>query len=147
MKYPSLLWLGSTLLLCACFGMTCDNSSTRHAGNSPTESLQSPVPNVLPEQAINLELDGPEVLLVLDPNGVICWEKVDLDAFTNATLLHWLYRQHDVLTTSDSDTTGEPVQASQGSTGSLCQSRSGVQSVTFRSFRKSESMQTQKQLQ
>lgn len=64
------------------------------------------------EASLELADEGPDVLLVLDPNGALCWEEVDLDVFTNATLLHWLYQQHDVLTTSDHDSMGEPVQVS-----------------------------------
>ena len=74
------------------------------------EACQGPAADVVSTK-VHLELDSPEVLLVLDPNGVICWEEVDLDAFTNATLLHWLYQQNDVLTLSTRDSTGLPVQA------------------------------------
>ena len=98
--------------------MTCDGGLISTPTGSPLNGLQSHVPDVLSEQAVDtvtelnlgLEDESPGVLLVLDPNGVICWEEVEMNAFTNATLLHWLYQQHDVLTMSDRDSTGETVQ-------------------------------------
>lgn len=45
--------------------------------------------------------NGKDVLLVLDPNGMHCWEDVDIDHFTNRTLLTWLHRQVDALTVGE----------------------------------------------
>lgn len=38
------------------------------------------------------------VVFVLDPNFVLCWEVVEIDAFTNATLLPWVRELKDTLT-------------------------------------------------
>ena len=118
MQYPRLLCLASVVLLYARSSVTCDGGLISRPTGSTLSGLRSHVLEVLSEQAVDtvtelnlgLEDEGPDVLLVLDPNGVICWEEVELDAFTNATLLRWLYQQHDVLTMSDRDRTGEPVQ-------------------------------------
>jgi hypothetical protein len=37
--------------------------------------------------------NSPQVLLVLDPNGLHCWEDVHIDSFINETLLSWLHDQ------------------------------------------------------
>ncbi len=50
--------------------------------------------------------DGASVLLVLDPNFRICTEKVDIDPFTNRTLLSWVYTLRDALTYSKSHPNG-----------------------------------------
>lgn len=42
--------------------------------------------------------NSPTVLLVLDPNGILCWENVAINEFTNSTLLPWLHKQRDALT-------------------------------------------------
>ena len=119
MQYPRLLCLASTVLLYARSSVQCDSGLLSRPAGSPLNGLQSDVPDhdVLSQGGENtaaanlgLEDEGPDVLLVLDPNGSICWEEVELDSFTNATVLHWLYQQHDVLTMSDSDSRGEYVQ-------------------------------------
>lgn len=112
MQYPSVPWLADTLLLYAfcsaacgvCAGLTSTTMNTSRGCQEPAAAVVS--------TEVKLKLDGPDVLLVLDPNGSICWEEVDLDTFTNATLLHWLYQQNDVLTMSTRDSTGRPVKAS-----------------------------------
>ena len=38
----------------------------------------------------------------MDPNGMLCWEDVAIDTFTNNTLLRWLHKQSDALTAVDS---------------------------------------------
>ena len=39
-----------------------------------------------------------DVLLVLDPNGLHCWEDVDIDSVTNSTLLPFIHTLGDALT-------------------------------------------------
>lgn len=102
--------------------VTCDDGTAGLQRSHTLHGVQSYASDEVITPAVtvtqlNLELadEGPDVLLVLDPNGALCWEEVELDAFTNATLLHWLYQQHDVLTTSDHDSIGEPVQVSSKS--------------------------------
>ena len=53
----------------------------------------------------------PTVLLVLDPNGILCWENVAINAFTNATFLPWLHGRRDALTLG-ADRQGIHIQAS-----------------------------------
>ena len=113
MPLLSLPWLASTLLLCVGRRAACDDSSTSHALNDH-EAWQRPAADLVSTKV----LDSPEVVLVLDPNGIVCWEEVDLDALTNATLLHWLYQQHDVLTMSTHDSTGIPIEARLASSSS-----------------------------
>ena len=104
MQYPRLLCLATTILLHASSSVQCDGE----LADSLRNGLRSHVPDVSSEfeggvrLGLSLEDEGPDVLLVLDPNGVICWEQVELDSFTNGTLLHWLYQQHDVFTMTDS---------------------------------------------
>lgn len=115
MQLPSLPWLASTLLVYVCCRAACHDGSISHALNASIRACQrpaAPAADDIVSTKVNLKLDSPEVLLVLDPNGIICWEKVELDTFTNATLLHWLYQQNDLLTTSARDSTGTPIQAS-----------------------------------
>ena len=133
MQYPRLFCLASTFLLYARSSVTCGGGLISRPTGSPLNGLQSHISDVLSEQAVDtetelnlgLENEGPDVLLVLDPNGVICWEDVQLDAFTNATLLHWLHQQHDVLTMSDRDRTGAPVQVTLKRITGHCSRRSG----------------------
>ena len=61
-----------------------------------------------------------KVLLVLDPNGLLCWENVAINTFTNATLLPWLHDQRDALTLGN-DRKGLYVQVSTQFMHSLCQ--------------------------
>lgn len=117
MQSPRLLpWLTSWLVLGACSGVTQAHQpdSPSKAASSLTENARSDSPGHLSNQfADNDDMyNGPEILMVLDPNGIICWEEVDIDSFTNATLLQWLHRQQDALTMSDHDSIGEPLQAS-----------------------------------
>ena len=120
MQTPCLLpWLATGLMLYACLGVTQayhPASPTETAlPSSLTEDTGRDSPGHLSNQFADemfIEDDGPEVMMVLDPNGVICWEEVDIDGFTNATLLQWLHQQHDALTKSDQDSVGEPLQAS-----------------------------------
>ena len=50
------------------------------------------------------------MLLVFDPNGMLCWEDVDIDGYGNTTLLPWLHRQTDALTTGQLHGTQLPLQ-------------------------------------
>ena len=52
----------------------------------------------------------PQVLLVLDPNGLHCWEDVTIDDFTNKTLLAWLHNQTDAMTVGSVSGSGLPLQ-------------------------------------
>jgi hypothetical protein len=56
--------------------------------------------------------NSPQVLLVLDPNGLHCWEDVHIDSFTNETLLAWLHDQSDALTVGKLPGTALPLQVS-----------------------------------
>lgn len=42
-----------------------------------------------------------DVLLVLDPNGMHCWEDVDIDSITNTTLLAFVHGLGDALTVGE----------------------------------------------
>ena len=42
-----------------------------------------------------------DVLLVLDPNGVHCWEDVEIDGVTNSTLLPFIHTLGDALTVGE----------------------------------------------
>ncbi|KAK9806624.1 hypothetical protein WJX73_001273 [Symbiochloris irregularis] len=50
------------------------------------------------EEALTNQLS---VLFVLDPNFVLCWQQITVDAFTNSTLLPWLHGLRDELTVTD----------------------------------------------
>ena len=113
-------WLAWTLLAYACVEVATQQSrrSPRVATAAAAEDEQ---PGPLAKSALRYdhvddtiyqEAKGPQVLMVMDPNGVICWEDVAIDDFTNATLLHWLHNQHDALTMSTEDITGTILQAS-----------------------------------
>lgn len=52
----------------------------------------------------------PQVLLVLDPNGLHCWEDVTIDDFINKTLLAWLHKQTDAMTVGSVPGSGLPLQ-------------------------------------
>ena len=52
----------------------------------------------------------PDVLLVLDPNGVLCWEDILIDSFTNNTLLLWLRQQEDPLISEQPSGTREQLK-------------------------------------
>jgi len=54
--------------------------------------------------------NSPQVLLVLDPNGLHCWEDVHIDSFINETLLSWLHDQSDALTVGKLPGTALPLQ-------------------------------------
>ena len=41
---------------------------------------------------------------------MLCWEDVQVDNFTNSTLLHWLHKQVDVLTLGELPGTHLPLQ-------------------------------------
>ncbi len=56
--------------------------------------------------------NSPQVLLVLDPNGLHCWEDVQVDSFINETLLAWLHDQSDALTVGKLPGTALPLQVS-----------------------------------
>ena len=56
--------------------------------------------------------NSPQVLLVLDPNGLHCWEDVHIDSFSNETLLSWLHDQSDALTVGKLFGTALPLQVS-----------------------------------
>ena len=56
--------------------------------------------------------NSPQVLLVLDPNGLHCWEDVHIDIFINETLLSWLHNQSDALTVGKLPGTALPLQVS-----------------------------------
>lgn len=56
--------------------------------------------------------NNPQVLLVLDPNGLHCWEDVHIDTFINETLLSWLHDQSDALTVGKLPGTALPLQVS-----------------------------------
>lgn len=52
----------------------------------------------------------PAVLFVMDPNSGMCTEDVAIDAFTNRTLLSWVYNLNDALTLSKTVPNGVPLQ-------------------------------------
>ena len=53
-----------------------------------------------------------DVLLVLDPNGLHCWEDVSIDNFTNSTLLTFLHTLDDALTVGRSSGSPLPMRVS-----------------------------------
>ncbi|DBA85767.1 TPA: hypothetical protein ACH3X1_005325 [Trebouxia sp. C0004] len=61
--------------------------------------------------------NSPKVLLVLDPNGLHCWEDVHIDSFVNETLLAWLHDQSDALTVGKLPGTSLPLQLPIGLQG------------------------------
>ena len=65
----------------------------------------------------SLENDA-SVIFVLDPNFILCWETVPIDAFTNATLLPWIRELKDALTVSR-HSAGEDLQVPRPSL-SIC---------------------------
>lgn len=114
MDYARLLpWLVWTLLTYACVGVAAERS---RRAPTPADSEHSAVSH--PKSGVQFDVDslvyqearGPDVVLVMDPNGVICWENIEVDELTNATLVDWLYHQHDFFTITSHDKTGTPLQ-------------------------------------
>lgn len=123
MDYARLLpWLAWTLLTYTCFDIAGkrNRSPFRPADAAASTEAAAGTHSEWTEPAVQHYIDdlvyqgskAPQVLMVLDPNGVICWENVDIDDFTNATLLPWLHSQHDALTLSNHDRSGTILQVS-----------------------------------
>ena len=122
MDYARLLpWLAWTLLTYTCVDIAgkrsrspfrpADAAITEAAAGTASEWIEPAVQEYI-DDLVYQGTKAPQVLMVLDPNGVICWENVDIDDFTNATLLPWLHSQHDALTLSNHDRSGRPLQVS-----------------------------------
>ena len=122
MDYARLLpWLAWTLLTYTCVDIAgkrsrspfrpADAASTEAAAETNSEWIEPAVQDYI-DDLVYQGTKAPQVLMVLDPNGVICWENVDIDDFTNATLLPWLHSQHDALTLSNHDRSGRTLQVS-----------------------------------
>jgi len=125
MDYARLLpWLAWTLLTYACVDIAGKRNrspfrpadaaaaaSTEAAAGTDSKWTESAVQHYI-DDLVYQGIKAPQVLMVLDPNGVMCWEDVGIDEFTNATLLPWLHSQHDALTLSNYDPSGKTLQAS-----------------------------------
>lgn len=72
MQLPSLPWLASTLLVYVCCRAACHDGSISHALKSSNGACERPAAHDVVSTQVNLKLDSdcPEVLLVLDPNGI-----------------------------------------------------------------------------
>ncbi|KAA6426725.1 MAG: hypothetical protein FRX49_03835 [Trebouxia sp. A1-2] len=125
MDYARLLpWLAWTLLTYTCADIAGKRNrnpfkpadaaaaaSTEAAAGTDLEWTEPAVQHYI-DDLVYQGTKAPQVLMVLDPNGVMCWEDVGIDDFSNATLLPWLHSQHDALTLSNYDRSGKLLQAS-----------------------------------
>ena len=120
MDYARLLpWLAWTLLTYTCVDIAgkrsrspfrpADAAITEAAAGTASEWIEPAVQEYI-DDLVYQGTKAPQVLMVLDPNGVICWENVEIDDFTNATLLPWLHSQHDALSLSNQDRSGRTLQ-------------------------------------
>ncbi len=118
MDYARLLpWLAWTLLTYTCVDIAGKRNRSPFrpadaAAAARPRQLQEPIRNGQHyiDDLVYQGTKTPQVLMVVDPNGVICWENVEIDDFTNATLLPWLHSQHDALTLSNQDRSGRTLQ-------------------------------------
>ena len=97
----------STLRLALAWTLLC----SRHVVHTLPSLQPASWPELATKAAKCSSEPHPTMLLVLDPNGILCWENVAINAFTNATLLPWLHEQRDALTLG-ADRQGIHIEAS-----------------------------------